>query len=133
MGTQMHLMANGIDESEVEERTGVKSISHETTFEEDTDDATLVIKALDELSDDVSKEAADQSLFFKTVTIKLRYENFETHTRSKTLPFMTNRPQDLKKTALELLHASLRSDRKVRLIGVRVSSFVSGEKQTTLA
>jgi len=132
MGVQMHLSARGIDNSEVEERTGVKSISHETTFEEDTDDATVVLTALDELSDDVAKEAAEQRLFFKTITIKVRFENFETHTTSKTLPFMTNRPQDLKKTSRELLHAYLRSDRKVRLIGVRVSTFVSGEKQKTL-
>lgn len=132
MGRQMHLMAQGIDNSEVEERTGVKSISHETTFEEDTDDATVVLTALDALSDDVAKETVDQHLFFKTVTIKVRYENFETHTTSKTLPFMTNRTQDLKKTARELLQAYLRRDRKIRLIGVRVSSFVSGEKQKTL-
>jgi nucleotidyltransferase/DNA polymerase involved in DNA repair len=133
MGVQMHLMARGVDNSPVEERIGVKSISHETTFEQDTDDDTVVLSALDALSDDVSKEAADQHLFFKTVTVKIRYENFETHTTSKTLPFMTNRPQDLKKTALDLLQAYLRRDRKMRLIGVRVSSFVSGEKQMTLA
>jgi DNA polymerase IV (DinB-like DNA polymerase) len=133
MGVQMHLMARGIDNNPVEERTGVKSISHETTFEQDTDDDTVVLTALDALSDDVSKEAADQHLFFKTVTVKIRYENFETHTTSKTLPFMTNRPQDLKKTARDLLQAYLRRNRKVRLIGVRVSSFVSGEKQMTLA
>jgi DNA polymerase IV (DinB-like DNA polymerase) len=132
MGLQMHLMARGIDRSEVEQRTEVKSISHETTFEEDVGDADIVLRALDELSEAVSREAADQSFFFKTVTIKVRYENFETHTHSKTLPFMTNRPQDLKKTARELLQGYLRRDRKIRLIGVRVSSFVSGEKQKTL-
>jgi DNA polymerase IV (DinB-like DNA polymerase) len=132
MGTQMHLMARGIDRSEVEPRTEVKSISHETTFEEDTAEADIVLKTLEVLSEEVSKEALSQSLFFKTVTVKVRYENFETHTTSKTLPFMTNRPQDLKKTAHELLQAYLRRDRKIRLIGVRVSSFVSGEKQKTL-
>jgi DNA polymerase IV (DinB-like DNA polymerase) len=133
MGTQMHLMAHGIDRSEVEPRTEVKSISHETTFEEDTDEADTVLKALDALSEEVSKETLNQSLYFKTVTVKVRYENFETHTHSKTLPFMTNRQQDLKKTAKELLQAYLRRDRKVRLIGVRVSTFVKGEKQKTLA
>lgn len=132
MGVQLHLMARGIDNSEVEQRTGVKSISHETTFEEDTDDATAVLAALDMLSEDVAKEAADQILFFKTVTIKVRYENFETHTTSKTLPFMTNRAQDLQKTARELLQGYLRNNRKIRLIGIRVSSLVSGEKQKTL-
>jgi DNA polymerase IV (DinB-like DNA polymerase) len=133
MGIQMHLMARGIDRSEVEPRTEVKSISHETTFEEDTADADTVLKALDALSEEVCKEALNQRLFFKTVTVKVRYENFETHTRSKTLPFMTNRVQDLKKTAKELLQVYLRHDRKIRLIGVRVSSFVKGEKQKTLA
>ena len=133
MGTQMHLMARGIDRSEVKPRTEVKSISHETTFEEDTADAETILKALDALSEEVCREVLNQNLFFKTVTIKLRYENFETHTRSKTLAFMTNRPQALKKTAKKLLQAYLKRDRKVRLIGVRVSNFVKGEKQKTLA
>jgi DNA polymerase IV (DinB-like DNA polymerase) len=132
MGTQMHLMARGIDRSEVEARTEVKSISHETTFEEDTDDAEAVLKALDALAAEVSKEVTEQKLFFKTVTVKVRYENFETHTRSKTLAFITNRLKDLQKTARELLKAYLKPNRKIRLIGVRVSSFVKGEKQKTL-
>lgn len=132
MGTQMHLSARGIDRSEVEARTEVKSISHETTFEEDTDDAEAVLKALDALAAEVAKEVAEQKLFFKTVTVKVRYENFETHTRSKTLAHMTNRPQDLQKTAQQLLNPYLNSNRKIRLIGVRGSSFVKGEKQKTL-
>lgn len=132
MGTQMHLMARGIDRSEVESRTEVKSISHETTFEEDTADAGKVLAALDALSEAVCREAINQNYFFKTVTVKLRYENFETHTRSKTLAFMTNRLQDLKKTANDLLQPYLRSDRKIRLIGVRVSNLVEGAKQKTL-
>jgi len=132
MGTQMHLSARGIDRSEVEARTEVKSISHETTFEEDTDDAEAVLEALDALAAEVAKEVAGQKLFFKNVTIKVRYENFETHTRSKTLAYITNRPQDLQKTARELLKAYLKTDRKIRLIGVRASSFVKGEKQKTL-
>ena len=132
MGLQMHLMAKGIDRSEVEERTGVKSVSHETTFEEDTADSAVILQALDALCVEVQKETENQHLLFKTVTLKIRYENFETHTKSKTLPFLTNRLYDLQKTARKLLSTYLRKDRKVRLIGVRVSSLVSGEKQKTL-
>ncbi|MGD6811068.1 MAG: DNA polymerase IV [Candidatus Bathyarchaeia archaeon] len=132
MGLQMHLNAKGIDKSEVESRSGVKSVSHETTFEEDTSDADMVLKALLALCVEVQKEAETQHLLFKTVTLKIRYENFETHTRSKTLPFLTCRLRDLEKTAKEMLLANLRVDRKVRLIGVRVSSLVSYEKQKTL-
>ena len=133
MGTQMHLSARGIDRSEVEARTEVKSISHETTFEEDTDDAETVLKMLDVLATEVAKEVVGQKLFFKTVTVKVRYDNFETHTRSKTLAYITNRLQDLRRTARELLKAYLKTNRKIRLVGVRVSSFVKGEKQKTLA
>jgi DNA polymerase IV (archaeal DinB-like DNA polymerase) len=132
MGLQMHLMARGLDRSEVEEREGVKSISHETTFEADTADAAAILQALDALCVDVQKETADQKLLFKTVTIKIRYQGFETHTKAKTLPRLTNRVEDLKKTARELLLPYLEADRKIRLIGVRVSSLVSCEKQKTL-
>ena len=132
MGVQMHLMARGIDNSEVEQRTEVKSVSHETTFETDSDDIETVLRALDELSEAVIREANSQKFFFKTVTVKLRYENFETHTFAKTLTFQTNRAQDLRKVARELFAAHLKSGRKVRLIGVRISSFVSAENQRTL-
>ncbi len=132
MGLQMHLMAKGIDHSEVEERVGIKSVSHETTFEEDTADSTAIFQALNALCEDVLEETANQHLLFKTVTVKIRYQGFETHTRSKTLPFLTNRLRDLQKTANELLFKNLNKDRKVRLIGVRVSSLVSGERQRTL-
>ena len=132
MGLQMHLMAKGIDKSAVESRSVVKSVSHETTFEEDTADEHAIMQALIALCVDVLKEVVSQRLLFKTVTLKFRYENFETHTRSKTLPFLTNRLYDLEKTAKEMLQAYLRKDRKVRLVGVRVSSLVSTEKQKTL-
>jgi DNA polymerase IV (DinB-like DNA polymerase) len=132
MGTQIYLMAHGIDRSEVQEIGEIKSISRDTTFEEDTSDFEFVLKTLDELSEEVYRDVVRQQLYFRTVTVRVRYENFETHTHSKTLPFITNRLQDLKKTAKELVQAYLRPDRKVRLVGVRVSNFVSAEKQKTL-
>jgi DNA polymerase IV (DinB-like DNA polymerase) len=132
MGTQIYLMARGIDKSEVEERGEIKSISREITFEEDTSDSNLIINTLDKLSEEVCNDALRQNRYFKTVTIKVRYENFETHTNSKTLPLITNRMQDLKKTARELIQDYLRLDRKVRLVGLRVSNFASTEKQKTL-
>ena len=133
MGTQIYLMAHGIDRSEVQERGEIKSISRDTTFEEDTSDFKFVLNTLDGLSEEVYGDVVRQQLYFRAVTVRVRYENFETHTHSKTLPFITNRLQDLKKTAKELIQAYLRPDRKVRLVGVRVSNFVSAEKQKTLA
>jgi DNA polymerase IV (DinB-like DNA polymerase) len=133
MGTQMYLMAHGIDKSEVEEKTKIKSISREKTFEEDTANFDLVFETLNKLAEEVHGDLSKQNFYFKTVTVKVRYENFETHTHSKTLPFITNRLEDLKKTAKELLQAYLRLNRKIRLIGVRVSSLISAGRQKTLA
>jgi DNA polymerase IV (DinB-like DNA polymerase) len=132
MGTQVYLMAHGIDKSEVEERSEIKSISREITFEEDTSNFEFILNALDRLSDEVYKDVVKQDLYFKTVTIKVRYENFETHTHSKTMPLITNNLRDLEKTTRELMQNYLRLDRKIRLVGLRVSNFTSTEKQKTL-
>ena len=132
MGAQYHLTARGIDESEVAEREGVKSVGREVTFEEDTSDLDFILGALDKLSETVLREVVKMKMLFKTVTVKIRFENFETHTHGKTLPSFTNRLQDLQKTARELARAYLRQNRKIRLIGVRVSTFISHKEQTTL-
>jgi len=132
MGTQIYLMAHGIDRSEVEEKGEIKSISRDVTFEEDTSNFEFILNTLDSLSEQVHSDALKQNLCFKTVTVKVRYENFETHTHSKTLPLITNHLQDLKKTARELMQYYLRLDRKIRLVGLRVSNFTSTEKQKKL-
>ncbi|HKZ92966.1 MAG TPA: DNA polymerase IV [Candidatus Bathyarchaeia archaeon] len=132
MGTQLYLYAHGLDSSEVGFKGEVKSIGRNITFEKDTSDWDFVLKVLDKLSEEVHKEAKENNVLFKTVTITVRYENFETHTHSKTLPFLTNRLEDFKKTAHELMQPYLRPERKIRLVGARVSSLVSAEKQTRL-
>jgi DNA polymerase IV (DinB-like DNA polymerase) len=132
IGTQLYLMAHGIDRSEVEERGEIQSISRDVTFEEDTSDFEFILKTLDRLAEEVQGDVVRQNLCFKTVTVKVRYENFETHTHSKTLSLITNRLQDLKKTARELMQNYLKLDRKIRLVGVKVSNFTSTEKQKTL-
>jgi DNA polymerase IV (DinB-like DNA polymerase) len=132
VGTQMYLMAHGIDRSEVEERGEIKSIGRDVTFQQDTTDSEFILRTLDELAEEVHKDVFRQNVNFKTVTVRVRYENFETHTHGKTLPFITNRLEDIKKTGRELMQAYLRPDRKVRLVGIRVSNLVSSEKQKTL-
>ncbi len=132
MGTQYHLMARGIDESEVAEREEVKSVGREITFDEDTSDSDLILETLDKLSETAYREVVRLKMLFKTVTVKVRFENFETHTHGKTLPFFTDRLQDLQKTARKLAEKYLHQNRKIRLIGVRASTLISHEEQTTL-
>jgi DNA polymerase IV (DinB-like DNA polymerase) len=132
MGTQLHLMAHGIDKSEVQERGETKSTSREVTFQEDTADPKSILETVQMLSEEVYQDVSEQRFYFKTVTVKVRYENFETHTHGKTLPFITDRLQDLSKAAKQLMQSYLRSDRKIRLVGVRVSNLVPGQKQKKL-
>ena len=133
MGFQYSLLAHGVDESDVAERGEVQSVSRERTFEADTSDYNLVLETLDKISKEVHKDIMKLEMLFKTVTIKIRFENFETHTHGKTLPFFTDRLQDLQKTAQELVQTYFRQDRKVRLIGLRASTLVSRKEQKTLA
>jgi len=133
VGKQLYLYAQGIDRSQVGMRGEVKSVGRNITFEKDTSDRDFVLKVLDKLCEEVYKEVKEYNFLFKTVTITVRYENFETHTHSKTLPFLTNRLEDFKRAAHELMQPYLRPERKMRLVGARVSSLVSAEKQTRLA
>ncbi|PVX27626.1 MAG: DNA polymerase IV [Candidatus Bathyarchaeum sp.] len=132
-GTQLYLSAQGIDNSEVQERWERKSMSREITFEEDTADPELIFDTLDAISEDLHRELVASNFTFKTTTIKIRYENFETHTHGKTLRFFTDRLRDIQKSSRGLVLDYLRSDRKVRLIGVRLSNLLSTEQQTRLA
>jgi DNA polymerase IV (DinB-like DNA polymerase) len=133
VGTQLYLSALGIDNSEVQERWERKSMSREITFEEDTSDSALILDTLDAIAEDLHQELTASNFTFKTTTVKIRYENFETHTHGKTLPFFTDRLKDIQKSARDLVQDYLRPDRKIRLIGVRLSNLFSTEKQTRLA
>jgi len=132
LGTQLYLMAHGIDKSEVEERSQIKSISRETTFEEDTSELELATNVLNDLAAELAKDVQNRGYHFRTITIRIRYEDFETHTHSKTLPAVTNRLQDLRKTAGELIQIYAKPGRKIRLVGLRVSNLVSLKEQKTL-
>jgi len=132
MGAQYHFSARGIDHSEVAESGEVKSVSREITFEEDTSDVNLVSETLEKLSQKIHEELLERKLLFKTVTIKIRYKNFETHTHGKRLSFFTNNLHSLHKTAKELIQPYLIKDRKIRLVGMRASNFTSSKEQKAL-
>ncbi|MDG6222280.1 MAG: DNA polymerase IV [Candidatus Bathyarchaeota archaeon] len=131
-GTQLYLMAQGIDESDVQEHWEQKSMSRETTFQQDMSDFDIVLDIVNALSEDLHQELVASDFLFKTVTIKIRYENFETHTHGKTLTIFSDQLKDIQKTAVDLVKDYLFLDRKVRLIGVRLSNLFSAEKQTRL-
>jgi DNA polymerase IV (DinB-like DNA polymerase) len=131
-GTQLFLMAQGIDNIEVMDHYDRKSLSREITFEEDTADSTYVLNKLKAISKDLHQELTVSNYTFKTVTIKIRYENFETHTHSKTLPFFSDRFETINKGTKELIQNYIHPERKIRLIGVKLSNLFSTVNQTKL-
>jgi DNA polymerase IV (DinB-like DNA polymerase) len=123
-GSRLHEYANGIDYNEVIEGYETKSIGREVTFEKDVDDGGQILWILDELADEIHKELIENGFRFKTITIKIRYEHFETYTRAKSLSFPTNDLDILRNNAKRLIDAFLRGNKKIRLIGLRVSTLI---------
>lgn len=124
-GTRLYEFANGFDNSEVVEEYETKSIGRDITFERDMDDEAQILHILDELAEEVHAEVIANGFKFKTVTVRVRYYNFDTHTRAKSLPFPTSNPDILKNSGKRLIEPFLRGSKKVRLIGIRVSNLVS--------
>lgn len=122
-GTRLHEFANGIDHREVIEEYETKSIGRDTTFERDMDDEVKILRILDELAEEVHADVIAKGFKFKTITVRIRYEHFDTHTSSKSLPFPTNDLDILRNNAKRLIVPFMRGKMKVRLVGVRVSNF----------
>ena len=125
-GEYFWALANGIDDREVETEEEAKSISNEHTFTEDTGDKRIIEAALISLCEKVSGRLRQQGFKGKTITLKIRLEGFLTFTRAKTLDKPTNFIDTIYKTIRELLDKFNRKGKKVRLVGVKVSSFTQG-------
>jgi len=123
MGRHFYQLAHGIDERKVEAGQGVKSVSNEHTFERDTDDSREIRKTLLFLSEKVGFRLRDKNLKGKTIQLKLRYSNFSTITRSKTLAEYTDSTKTIFQTIWQLFEHNYQQKRPVRLLGVGVSSF----------
>ncbi len=121
-GTKLLECAHGIDHRDVIEGYETKSIGREVTFEKDVDDKDRIFRTLDDLAEEVHKELIDNNFRFKTITAKVRYQNFDTYTRAKSLPFLTNDLYILRNSSKRLIDAFLRGNKKVRLVGLRVSA-----------
>ncbi len=116
-------VAFGRDVDEVVERTGPpESISTETTFETDLDAYGEIWPELDALCRSIHAQLLAEKYAYRTVTLKARFSDFETHTRSKSLRIHTTDLEPILILSQTLLKETLMSGRKVRLIGVRLSN-----------
>lgn len=126
MGQHFLNLANGKDIRKVSSERKTKSISHETTFENDIIDSNLLRSYLFDLCEQVAARLRLKRYKAKTINIKLRYSDFKTITRSVSLPEADNRTDVLTDNALILLYKTRQQNKAaIRLIGVGVSGLLS--------
>lgn len=126
-GRGLHELAHGRDPRRVVPHEPARSVSNETTFEHDVDDPAELRRVLLRLSGSVGSRLRTADLSGRTVTLKLRFANFSTITRSTTLDVPTDSTRAIATAATGLLDA-LRLERvRVRLVGVGVTNLASGD------
>ena len=120
-GHRIRRLAIGIDERSIEPDHQRKSLGHETTFERDIRDPSALRVFLLEASEKVAKRLRAERIRGRVVTLKLRYADFTTITRRRTLDARSDEGRAIYKTAADLLDAALKEGGRFRLAGVHVS------------
>jgi len=111
-------LAQGIDERSVEIDRESKSMGKEITFDQDVADAEYLDNVLLEFTQQLARRMRLLNLQARSITLKIRYANFQTLTRSKTIPESTDSELIIYRAAHDLLSRLQPSDQKVRLIGL---------------
>jgi DNA polymerase IV (DinB-like DNA polymerase) len=115
---------NGLDKRKVKEfHEGRKSISKERTFYEDTNNFELVVSKVEEINDKIHQKLLERNISYKTITLKIRFEDFQTYTRSKTIYYPICDKDKAIKIFLNLFQEFAQMDKKIRLIGIKFSNF----------
>ncbi|NHJ01487.1 MAG: DNA polymerase IV [Candidatus Heimdallarchaeota archaeon] len=109
-----------------------KSIGSERTFGKDQSNWQLIEQRVNETIHRLIENLHKKELLCRTITIKIRFEGFDTYTRSHTYRNYINNENVIRNTAMLLLQEYVHSSKKVRLIGVRFSNLKSCEKQMIL-
>ncbi len=124
--------AHGRDASPVVTEHEIKSLSREETFGRDTRDTALLARELLRLSDSVASGLRRHGLMARTVSLKLRYTDFSTLTRRRTLAEPTDSGPEIYAQAQSLLQAAWDKRRVVRLVGVGAAGLTETAGQLKL-
>jgi DNA polymerase-4 len=109
-----------------------RSISAETTFDQDLSDAALLQQTLRSLSESVARDLREKGLCASTVRLKIRWPDFETHTRQVMLPQPADSDGVIFEAALNLLHSIWQPGKPVRLVGVGTTRLTERAHQLAL-
>ena len=131
-GTALHRKARGGDSYEFVIDAEPKSISHNHTFGEDTDETAALDAMLSHLSQKACKRLREAGLTARTLTLTIRYAGFDTHTRSKTLAEPACLDADIFAVFQDLFRRYRDHHRKIRLLGVSLSGLTHEAEQLDL-
>lgn len=131
LGSQLHELAWGSGRRVVTPRRGPdepdRSMGADETFGRDTDDRAVIVRELLRLSARVAGRMRVARVAGRTVTVKVRFADFTTITRSRTMPEATDVTQEIYRTATGLYDALGLQRARIRLVGVRVEGLVARE------
>jgi DNA polymerase IV len=131
-GQALFRKARGIDSYEFFVDAEPKSLSHNQTFGQDTNEREILESTLSHLCQKASKRLRDAGLHARTVSITLRYTNFRTITRSQTLAGPSDLDSVFVRAIRDLFSRTWDGAAKLRLVGVELSSFSGGSGQMEL-
>jgi DNA polymerase-4 len=114
------------------EAEAAKSISHEHTYDNDTANLEQIEATLMRLSEMVGRRLREQKFHARTLQLKLRYKDFTTITRARTIDAPTQLDNEIFRHIRNLFHTNWRSGTEVRLLGVQASSFEEAPAQGNL-
>ncbi|MCF2218328.1 DNA polymerase IV [Chryseobacterium sp. PS-8] len=130
-GIELWKKANGIDNNPVIQYSERKSISTETTFAEDTIDVQNIRSVLSRMVEQLCYQLRNEKWLTSTVSVRIRYANFDTETKQCKIPY-TSADHTLLKYVLELFKKVYTRRMRIRLIGVKFTGLVHGNHQMDL-
>jgi DNA polymerase IV len=130
-GDWLYDASRGIDDREVETSWVRKSLGREETFSTDILEIPQILSELKSIAIAVTQDLHDDLLQGRTITLKIRYDDFTRITRSRTLKECTNDPSVIESTASELLSLTDAGRRKIRLVGISISNLINAAENQT--
>lgn len=130
-GLHYYNIVRGIHNSQVKPNRTAKSVAAEHTFNENLTSEIFMLERLDQIATELEKRLKKHNISGKTVTLKIKYSDFTTQTRSKTLPYFISDKGLLLEAAKELLFQE-RLKESVRLLGISLNNLNTEIKKTVV-
>jgi DNA polymerase-4 len=121
-GNYYYWISRGVDNREVQADRVRKSVGAENTFSRDLTEFDEMIKELQQLIDKVWRHCDNKGSRGRTVTLKMKFNDFEIITRSRSVPVAVSSHSDLERLSVALLQNEIPVPKPVRLLGVSLSA-----------